>query len=159
LFRSSPFDPTFLYKVDEMLVEMDTRQERAIRARQDIVKPPPPPFPPSTKTVPMFSPPWYESCKRYADIVLALVLLVTTAPLLLLPMALVKLTSRGPIFYSQTRLGRYGRPFTIYKVRTMTHNCESLTGAQWCKPGDSRVTPIGRFLRKAHLDELPQLWN
>src|SRR5207253_4196733 len=64
-----------------------------------------------------------------------------------------------PVFYSQIRLGRGGKPFAIYKIRTMTHNCEKVSGAQWSTPGDARITPVGRFLRKTHLDELPQLWN
>src|SRR5206468_4326259 len=72
---------------------------------------------------------------------------------------LVKLTSRGPAFYSQTRLGLRGKPFTIYKIRTMIHNCESRSGARWCMPGDPRITLVGRLLRKTHVDELPQLWN
>ena len=72
---------------------------------------------------------------------------------------LIKLTSPGPVIYSQTRLGRHGRPFTIYKLRSMTHNCESLTGALWSTPGDCRVTAVGRWLRRTHIDELPQLWN
>ena len=54
---------------------------------------------------------------------------------------LVKLTLRGPIWYSQVRLGQKGRPFRLYKVRTMIHECESLTGARWCIPGDPRITP------------------
>src|SRR5207244_1076843 len=89
----------------------------------------------------------------------ALVLLLTTAPLVLLADVLVKLTSRGPVCYSQTRLGRNGKPYTIYKIRSMRHNCESHSGPKWSQPGDARVTPVGRFLRKSHLDELPQLWN
>jgi lipopolysaccharide/colanic/teichoic acid biosynthesis glycosyltransferase len=101
----------------------------------------------------------YASCKRAADLTLAVLLLVLTAPLLFLAAALVKLTSRGPVLYSQVRLGLNGRPFTLYKVRTMAHQCESLTGIRWSTPGDPRVTPVGRFLRRAHLDELPQLWN
>jgi lipopolysaccharide/colanic/teichoic acid biosynthesis glycosyltransferase len=88
-----------------------------------------------------------------------LVLLVFTAPLIALAMVLVKLTTRGPALYSQTRLGLYGRPFTIFKIRTMIHECESLTGARWCAPGDTRITPVGRWLRRTHIDELPQLWN
>jgi lipopolysaccharide/colanic/teichoic acid biosynthesis glycosyltransferase len=103
--------------------------------------------------------PWYLPAKAAADFVFALMLLVTTAPLMLLAMLLVKLTSRGPVLYTQTRVGRGGMPFTIYKIRTMTHRCESLTGACWSKPGDSRITPVGRWLRRTHLDELPQLWN
>lgn len=102
---------------------------------------------------------WYASWKRAADLSLAVALLVMTAPLLLFAAVLVKLTSRGPILYSQVRLGQDGLPFILYKVRTMAHQCESLTGIQWSTPGDPRVTPVGRFLRRAHLDELPQLWN
>ncbi|MBI1915854.1 MAG: sugar transferase [Planctomycetes bacterium] len=97
--------------------------------------------------------------KAAVDFVLALILLVLLAPFLLILGLLIKLTSRGPAIYSQTRLGRNGRPFTIYKLRTMTNDCERLSGAQWSTPGDARVTPLGRILRKTHLDELPQLWN
>lgn len=104
-------------------------------------------------------PAWYLAVKAFGDFVLASFLLVVTAPLVLAGMVLVKLTSAGPMLYSQTRLGRNGRPFTLYKIRTMTHQAESLTGARWCTPGDQRVTGVGRWLRKTHLDELPQLWN
>jgi lipopolysaccharide/colanic/teichoic acid biosynthesis glycosyltransferase len=101
----------------------------------------------------------YPLLKRGLDILLALALLILTAPLLLFGMAVVKLTSRGPVFYWQTRMGRGGKPFTIYKIRTMYHECEKDSGARWCKPGDPRIIPLGRFLRRAHIDELPQLWN
>jgi lipopolysaccharide/colanic/teichoic acid biosynthesis glycosyltransferase len=102
---------------------------------------------------------WYLPLKFAGDFLCALLLFILCLPVLLLAAVLVKLTSRGPAIYSQTRVGRHGKVFTIYKIRTMTHNCESLTGAQWCKVGDNRVTAIGRFLRKTHIDELPQLWN
>jgi lipopolysaccharide/colanic/teichoic acid biosynthesis glycosyltransferase len=102
---------------------------------------------------------WYISAKKWLDQVLALVLLILAGPIILLCMVLVKLTSPGPALYSQTRLGRHGQPFLIYKIRSMTYQCERHSGARWSTPGDSRVTPLGRFLRKAHLDELPQLWN
>jgi len=102
---------------------------------------------------------WYGPCKAALDFLLALALLLLAAPLLLVLGVLVKLTSRGPVFYSQTRLGKRGRPFTVYKLRTMTHDCERESGPQWSRPGDPRVTRLGRFLRKTHLDELPQLWN
>jgi lipopolysaccharide/colanic/teichoic acid biosynthesis glycosyltransferase len=101
----------------------------------------------------------YAACKGVIDLGLALFLLVATAPLLVLVMLAVKLTSRGPAVYCQTRLGKHGKPFTIYKVRTMAHKCESLTGARWSTPGDPRITLLGKMLRKTHLDELPQLWN
>jgi lipopolysaccharide/colanic/teichoic acid biosynthesis glycosyltransferase len=106
-----------------------------------------------------FAPKWYASAKAVFEFGLALVLLVFTAPLIFFAMILIKLTSSGPAIYTQTRLGRHGKPFSIYKLRTMTHNCESLTGAQWSRPGDCRVTRLGRCLRKTHIDELPQLWN
>jgi lipopolysaccharide/colanic/teichoic acid biosynthesis glycosyltransferase len=102
---------------------------------------------------------WYLWCKGKIEWLVALVLLVLSLPLILLAAALVKLTSRGPAFYSQTRLGRHGRPYTIHKIRTMCQNAEAGTGPRWATPQDPRVTPIGRFLRETHLDELPQLWN
>ena len=102
---------------------------------------------------------WYVPCKRATDAAAALVLLALTAPFWVLAACLVKLTSRGPAFYSQTRLGRSGLPFTIYKIRTMVHDCESLTGPRWSMPGDPRVTWLGHFLRRSHVDELPQLVN
>ena len=101
----------------------------------------------------------YLACKGALDFVLAALVLVLSAPAVLVAVVLVRLTSRGPVFYSQTRLGLGGRPYTIWKIRTMHHNCESRSGPQWSKPGDPRITPFGRILRKTHLDELPQLWN
>jgi lipopolysaccharide/colanic/teichoic acid biosynthesis glycosyltransferase len=101
----------------------------------------------------------YGPVKRAVEFAAALVLLVLTAPLMLLAALLVKLTSRGPAFYTQTRVGRGGRPFTIYKIRTMIHNAESLTGARWAIVGDPRITRVGQLLRITHLDELPQLLN
>jgi lipopolysaccharide/colanic/teichoic acid biosynthesis glycosyltransferase len=102
---------------------------------------------------------WYPLLKTAADRLFALALLVPAAPLILLGAAFVKLTSRGPAFYTQTRVGLGGRTFTIYKLRTMIHNAESLTGPRWSLPGDPRVTRLGAFLRLTHLDELPQLLN
>jgi lipopolysaccharide/colanic/teichoic acid biosynthesis glycosyltransferase len=102
---------------------------------------------------------WYGAAKTVFDFVLALALLVLTAPLVLLAMILIKITSPGPAVYTQTRMGRHGKPFTIYKLRSMAHDAESLTGAQWSPPGDLRVTTVGRWLRGTHIDELPQLWN
>jgi lipopolysaccharide/colanic/teichoic acid biosynthesis glycosyltransferase len=102
---------------------------------------------------------WYLSCKRGADFLFAALLTVPALPLVILAAVLVKLTSRGPALYTQTRVGVDGRLFTIWKLRSMIHNCESLTGPRWSMPGDPRVTLIGAFLRASHLDELPQLFN
>ncbi len=97
--------------------------------------------------------------KRALDLALALVLTAATAPLLAFALVLVKITSHGPVIYSQTRLGLGRRPFTIYKVRSMYHDCERLSGPRWSTGDDPRVTPVGRLLRRTHLDEVPQLWN
>jgi lipopolysaccharide/colanic/teichoic acid biosynthesis glycosyltransferase len=105
------------------------------------------------------SPRRYAALKAAADWVMALVLLVLAAPVILVTVILVRLTSRGPAFYSQMRLGLNGRPYRIHKIRTMYHDCERLTGPRWATPRDPRITPLGRFLRLTHIDELPQLWN
>jgi lipopolysaccharide/colanic/teichoic acid biosynthesis glycosyltransferase len=100
-----------------------------------------------------------DRAQRALDLVVGTLVLVVAAPLIGLAMLAVKLTSRGPVIYSQSRLGRFGRPFTIYKIRSMTHNCEKQSGVTWSKKGDTRVTRVGKILRKTHLDELPQLVN
>lgn len=97
--------------------------------------------------------------KAVVDFALALVLLVLLAPIMVIAGLLVKLTSPGPALYVQTRVGKGGRLFRIYKLRTMHHDCEKVSGARWSAPGDPRVTALGRFLRRTHLDELPQLIN
>jgi len=102
---------------------------------------------------------WFIPCKAAVDFVVALLLLILAAPLILVAALLVKLTSRGPAFYCQVRLGKGGRQFTVYKLRTMVQDAERLTGPIWAVPDDPRVTPLGRFLRWAHVDELPQLLN
>jgi lipopolysaccharide/colanic/teichoic acid biosynthesis glycosyltransferase len=102
---------------------------------------------------------WYRHTKAVTDFTLAALLSILALPVVLIAALLVKLTSRGPAFYTQTRVGQQGRLFTIYKLRTMIHNCESLTGPRWAIPGDPRITRVGWFLRVTHLDELPQLLN
>jgi lipopolysaccharide/colanic/teichoic acid biosynthesis glycosyltransferase len=86
-------------------------------------------------------------------------MLIASLPFVAACVLLVRMTSRGPAIYTQTRVGRDGRVFTLYKIRTMYHNCEKQTGPRWSPPNDPRITPLGRVLRKLHLDELPQLWN
>jgi lipopolysaccharide/colanic/teichoic acid biosynthesis glycosyltransferase len=102
---------------------------------------------------------WYPTGKRAVDAVLAVALLIPATPLILLVMALVKLTSRGPALHRQVRSGLGGRPFTLYKIRTMAHKCEAPTVPVWSPGRDLRVTTVGWFLRRSHVDELPQLWN
>ncbi len=102
----------------------------------------------------------YASLKVLSDAILAAALLVLLSPLILLALAAVRLTSRGPVIYSQVRSGLGGRPFIIYKIRTMYDRCEEQSGPRWCAlRGDRRVTPVGGLLRAFKIDELPQLWN
>ncbi len=98
------------------------------------------------------------SLKRFFDIAGACLGLVLLFPLGLLIGLLVKLADRGPIFYGQTRIGQRGKPFRIWKFRSMVVNAENM-GALVTYGEDPRITPLGRFLRRTKLDELPQLWN
>jgi lipopolysaccharide/colanic/teichoic acid biosynthesis glycosyltransferase len=86
------------------------------------------------------------------------VLLITLSPLMLITAFAVKLDSKGPILYRQTRTGLNSAPFTLQKFRTMDEGAEK-SGAQWSTKGDPRITRLGRLLRAARIDELPQLWN
>jgi exopolysaccharide biosynthesis polyprenyl glycosylphosphotransferase len=95
--------------------------------------------------------------KRTFDIALALVGCVLAAPFMLLIAALVR--ASGPVFHHQVRLGEGGRPFKMLKFRTMVEDAEADGVARWAGAGDSRVTRVGRVLRRMHLDEMPQLWN
>jgi len=96
--------------------------------------------------------------KRLVDITVSLLLLVLASPLAALAALLVRLTSRGPVLYSQKRVGRRGRTFIMYKFRTMRVDAEA-AGAQWAAARDPRITTIGRVMRALRIDELPQLWN
>ena len=108
----------------------------------------------------MTEPPWRAGYGTKAmSRLVAAVIGVLTAPVLVFFALLVKLTSDGPVVYRQVRTGQFGRPFTLYKIRTMYSNAEKDTGPTWCRDGDNRVTPLGRFLRLTHIDELPQLYN
>lgn len=100
-----------------------------------------------------------RAVKRAADLCLAIAALLCAAPIFLLLPVLIKLTSRGPVFYRQERLGKDGRPFTILKFRSMRQNAETPGRAMWAEERDPRVTPLGRFMRQYRLDELPQVIN
>ncbi len=97
--------------------------------------------------------------KRALDVVLMTGCLMVFAPIMVVIAALVKMTSKGPVLFLQERICQYGKPFTIYKFRTMVNDAESATGPVWADKNDSRITPLGNILRKTHLDELPQLFN
>lgn len=97
--------------------------------------------------------------KKVFDICLAVAVLLLVLPFFPLFAILVKLDSPGPVFYTQERVGLMGRPFILYKFRSMRQNAELLTGAVWAQENDPRLSSIGRFLRKWRIDELPQLFN
>jgi lipopolysaccharide/colanic/teichoic acid biosynthesis glycosyltransferase len=109
--------------------------------------------------VPPFTLWWRMVLKRGVDIVASAIGLIITAPLLALVALLVKLDSKGPVLYTQERVGRFGDLFTMYKFRTMRVDAEA-AGPVWAAGDeDPRMTRLGRFLRRSHLDELPQLFN
>ncbi len=97
--------------------------------------------------------------KRIFDILGASACLVLFSPVLLSLILLVKLTSRGPIFYSQERMGLDGKVFSIFKFRSMSVHAEAKSGPVWAQQADQRVTRLGKFMRQTSLDELPQFWN
>ena len=101
--------------------------------------------------------PWQATVKRIMDIVIAILLLVITAPLLLLTTIAVKLSSKGSILYKQQRIGLHSRPFIIYKFRSMRVDAEK-NGPQWAKKNDKRITKVGKIIRKFRIDEIPQLF-
>jgi len=96
--------------------------------------------------------------KRALDLAVSVPALTALSPTLLVIAALVKAGGPGPIFYAQERVGRRGRPFRLYKFRTMVTDADK-SGPAITSSGDARITPLGRTLRKWKLDELPQLWN
>ena len=96
--------------------------------------------------------------KRVYDVFFASIGLLVLYPVLLAVAVLVKLSDGGPVFFRQPRVGQWGRVFLIWKFRTMVVDAERL-GLGVTRDGDARITPLGRFLRKMKLDELPQLWN
>jgi sugar transferase (PEP-CTERM system associated) len=113
----------------------------------------------------IFSPGFHKTrlmsgTKRLLDVTLAVVGLIVTLPATALVALAVRLTSTGPVLYHQRRVGQHGRIFVLHKFRSMREDAEAETGAVWAsKAGDNRVTPIGGWLRRFRLDELPQLWN
>jgi lipopolysaccharide/colanic/teichoic acid biosynthesis glycosyltransferase len=101
----------------------------------------------------------YRKVKRILDVILAWLLLLATSPLFVVIAVLIKLDSRGGVFFVQERLGVDWKPFRCIKFRTMVENAEKESGPVWATESDARITRVGRILRTTRLDELPQLWN
>ena len=101
---------------------------------------------------------WQENLKRMVDIVGSLFALIIFAPVFLVLAIIIKSTSRGPVFYNHERIGKFGKPFIIYKLRSMVQDAET-NGPELSTSDDPRITKIGKFLRRTHLDEIPQFYN
>jgi len=102
---------------------------------------------------------WRRVVKRTLDIVISIVGLIAAAPVMLLIAVAIKIDSKGPVFFKQTRVGMRGKNFNMIKFRSMRQDAEAKTGPMWAQENDPRVTRLGLFLRKTHLDELPQFIN
>ncbi len=111
----------------------------------------------SLRDTPLYG--WNLVVKRVTDVMLSITILLAVSPLMLIISVLVKATSKGPVFYSQERMGLDGKIFSMRKFRTMETQAEKETGPVWAAKSDSRRTPIGAFLRKTSMDELPQFLN
>jgi exopolysaccharide biosynthesis polyprenyl glycosylphosphotransferase len=101
---------------------------------------------------------WERFIKRAIDIALSSCVLIIGFPFLLITALMVRIDSKGPVIFKQRRVGKNGKVFTMYKFRSMVIDAEA-GGQKWAVVNDPRVTKIGRFLRKSHLDEMPQFWN
>jgi lipopolysaccharide/colanic/teichoic acid biosynthesis glycosyltransferase len=97
--------------------------------------------------------------KRICDVVFGVIFGIISLPIIFIFAILIKLNSKGPVFFKQKRVGYLGKPITIVKLRSMRNDAEKKTGAVWAKKKDPRVTSVGRFMRKTRIDELPQFWS
>lgn len=103
-------------------------------------------------------PGWQENTKRLLDVIFSLIASILLFPVFIALAVIIKTTSKGPVFYKQERIGRFGKPFKIYKLRSMCADAENGTPALSTE-NDDRITKIGKFMRKTHLDEIPQFFN
>lgn len=97
--------------------------------------------------------------KRICDIIFGTLFGIISLPIIAVFAILIKLTSKGPVFFKQERVGYMGQPIIITKLRSMRNDAEKKTGAVWAKKDDPRVTRVGHFMRKTRIDELPQFWS
>jgi len=102
---------------------------------------------------------YFETAKEILDIVLGAFLLLLALPLMIFCALVIRFSSKGPILYTQLRVGKEGKLFRIYKLRTMYAGAEGAAGAVWARENDSRIVPPCRWMRRSHVDELPQLIN
>jgi len=100
-----------------------------------------------------------KTSKRICDVTFSSLMLIALAPLMLITAILIKLDSKGPVIFSQTRVGEHEKEFQVFKFRSMKQDAEAATGPVWANADDNRVTRLGKFIRKTRIDELPQLIN
>ena len=113
---------------------------------------------PLIRVTPELMPVWQQVTKRVFDIVASLMVIIVFSPLYIFTAIMLKMSSPGPIFYKQERIGKHGKPFNMLKFRSMYVDAESM-GPQLSKDNDPRITPWGRFMRKTRLDEIPQFFT
>ncbi|BAP84816.1 capsular polysaccharide biosynthesis protein [Paucilactobacillus hokkaidonensis JCM 18461] len=101
---------------------------------------------------------WYIPVKSVFDFIMALIIGIITLPVVIVTIVAIKIESKGPVFYHQVRVGLMGKHITVTKLRSMRMDAEE-NGARWADKNDSRITKVGKLIRKTRIDELPQLWN
>lgn len=114
---------------------------------------------PLIEILPQLMPPWERAVKRMYDVLFSLIFLVGFLPIWLIVGAVIRINSKGPIFYNQKRVGKDGKLYNMIKFRSMVMGAEKMTGPVWAASNDPRVTKVGRLLRRLRLDEIPQLIN
>ncbi|WP_340105862.1 sugar transferase [Rhodohalobacter sp. 8-1] len=102
---------------------------------------------------------WEKLMKRLLDVIISVAVLIVMLPVIIVISIVIRLTSKGPAIYSQERVGKKGKLFTMYKFRTMRMDAEAETGPTWAQENDPRITKVGAWLRKTRLDEIPQFYN
>lgn len=108
---------------------------------------------------PELMPEWEKKLKRLMDIIVSLLILIVSFPIILFTAIGIKIDSEGPVFFKQERLGQNGKPFNVYKFRSMIKDAEKYTGPVWSQKDDPRVTRMGKFVRRVRIDEIPQMLN
>ncbi|HEX7358025.1 MAG TPA: sugar transferase [Ignavibacteriaceae bacterium] len=109
--------------------------------------------------MPELMPEWEKKLKRLMDISISFLILIVSSPIIILTAIAIKIDSEGPVLFKQERLGQNGKPFNVYKFRSMIKDAEKYTGPVWSQKDDPRVTRMGRFVRKVRIDEIPQMLN
>lgn len=109
--------------------------------------------------MPELMPEWEKRAKRVFDLIISIIFLIFASPIILITSIAIKIDSKGPVFYKQERSGLNGKPFYIYKFRSMNADAEKKSGPMWSTKNDPRITKVGAFIRKVRIDEIPQMLN